>query len=225
MTDRTLPLSLTQASGDERMFPRLTAAQIERIAAHGHVRPIRRGELLVEAGENAVPFFVVLTGEIEMVRPSGTTETLVAVHGPSQFTGEINMLSGRPALVRGRASQPGEVIELDHQRLLALVQTDSEIGELIMRAFIIRRVELIAHGFGDVVVVGSNHCSGTLRVKEFLTRNGHPYSYIDLDRDADVQELLDRFHVTVVDVPVVICRGDVVLRNPTNQQIAGCLGL
>ena len=93
-----------------------------------------------------------------------------------------------------------------------------------MRAFIIRRVELIAHGLGDVVVVGSNHCSGTLRVKEFLTRNGHPYSYIDLDRDADVQELLDRFHVTVADVPVVICRGEVVLRNPTNQQIAGCLG-
>ena len=137
MTDRTLPVSLTQSSGDERMFPRLTAAQIERIAAHGHVRPIQRGELLVEAGKNAVPFFVVLTGEIEMVRPSGTTETLVAVHGPGQFTGEINMLSGRPALVRGRASQPGEVIELDHQQLLALVQTDSEIGELIMRAFII----------------------------------------------------------------------------------------
>jgi thioredoxin reductase (NADPH) len=225
MTDRTLPLSLTQSSGDERMFPKLTAAQIERIAAHGHVRPILRGELLVQAGEKAVPFFVVLTGEIEMVRPSGITETLVAVHGPGQFTGEVNMLSGRPALVRGRASQPGEVIELDHQQLVALVQTDSEIGELIMRAFIIRRVELIAHGLGDVVVVGSNHCSGTLRVKEFLTRNGHPYSYIDLDRDADVQELLDRFHVTVADVPVVICRGDVVLRNPTNQQIAGCLGL
>jgi thioredoxin reductase (NADPH) len=225
MTDRTLPLSLTQSSGDERMFPKLTAAQIERIAAHGHVRPILRGELLVQAGEKGVPFFVVLRGEIEMVQPSGTTETLVAVHGPGQFTGEVNMLSGRPALVRGRASQPGEVIELDHQQLLALVQTDSEIGELIMRAFIIRRVELIAHGFGDVVVVGSNHCSGTLRVKEFLTRNGHPYSYIDLDRDADVQELLDRFHVTVADVPVVICRGDVVLRNPTNQQIAGCLGL
>lgn len=225
MTDRTLPLSLTQSSGDERMFPKLTAAQIERIAAHGHVRPILRGELLVQAGEKAVPFFVVLTGEIEMVRPSGITETLVAVHGPGQFTGEVNMLSGRPALVRGRASQPGEVIELDHQQLVALVQTDSEIGELIMRAFIIRRVELIAHGLGDVVVVGSNHCSGTLRVKEFLTRNGHPYSYIDLDRDADVQELLDRFHVTVADVPVVVCRGDVVLRNPTNQQIAGCLGL
>ena len=100
------------------------------------------------------------------------------------------------------------------------MQTDSQLGEIIMRAFILRRVELIAHGLGDVVLLGSNHCSGTLRVKEFLTRNGHPYSYIDLDRDADVQVLLDRFHVTGGDVPVLICRGETVLRNPTNQQIA-----
>jgi len=224
MTDRTLPMPLTQASGDERMFPSLTAAQIRRIAAHGHARPIRRGEVLVEAGKRVVPFFVVLTGQVEIVRPSGTTEELVAVHGAGQFSGEVNMLSGRPALLRARVSEAGEVIELDREHLLALVQTDSEIGELIMRAFIIRRVELIAHGLGDVVVLGSNHCSGTLRVKEFLTRNGHPYSYVDLDRDADVQDFLDRFHVSAADVPVVICRGEVVLRSPSNQQIADFLG-
>jgi thioredoxin reductase (NADPH) len=224
MTNRTLPVPLTQASGVERMFPTLTPAQVERIAVHGHARPIRPGEVLVEAGEQVVPFFVVTRGQVEVVRPSGTTETLVAVHGPGQFTGEVNMLSGRPALLRARASESGEVIELDHEHLLSLVQTDSELSELIMRAFIIRRVELIAHGLGDVVLVGSNHCSGTLRVKEFLTRNGHPYSYIDLDRDADVQVLLDRFHVTAADVPVLICRGEVVLRSPTNQQIADCLG-
>ena len=116
------------------------------------------------------------------------------------------------------------MIELDREHLLALVQTDSELSEILMRAFILRRVELIAQGLGDVVLVGSNHCSGTLRVKEFLTRNGHPYAYIDLDRDAGVQDLLDRFHVTAADVPVLICRGEVVLRNPTNQQIADCLG-
>ena len=224
MTDRTLLMPLTQASGDERMFPSLTAAQIRRIAAHGHARPIRRGEVLVEAGKRVVPFFVVLTGQVEIVRPSGTTEELVAVHGAGQFSGEVNMLSGRPALLRARVSEAGEVIELDREHLLALVQTDSEIGELIMRAFIIRRVELIAHGLGDVVVLGSNHCSGTLRVKEFLTRNGHPYSYVDLDRDADVQDFLDRFHVSAADVPVVICRGEVVLRSPSNQQIADFLG-
>ena len=206
------------------MFPILTPAQIKRIAAHGELRSIRPGEVLIEAGARVVPFFVVTAGRVEVVRPSGNAETLVAIHGPGQFTGEVNMLSGRPALVRSRASESGEVIELDREQLLALVQTDSELSEIIMRAFILRRVELIAHGLGDVVLVGSNHCSGTLRVKEFLTRNGHPYSYIDLDRDADVQELLDRFHVTAADVPVLICRGEVVLRNPTNQQIAECLG-
>jgi thioredoxin reductase (NADPH) len=224
MTDTALPVALTLASGVERVFPTLTPAQIKRIAVHGHVRSIRPGEVLVEVGEQVVPFFVVTAGRIEVVRPSGTTETLVAIHGPGQFTGEVNMLSGRPALVQARASESGEVIELDHDQLLALVQTDSELSELIMRAFILRRVELIAHGLGDVVLVGSNHCSGTLRAKEFLTRNGHPYSYIDLDRDTDVQDLLDRFQLTVADVPVLICRGEVVLRNPTNQQIAGCLG-
>jgi thioredoxin reductase (NADPH) len=224
MPDRKLPVPLTQASGAERMFPTLTPAQIKRTAAHGRVRPIRREEVLIEAGERVVPFFVVLTGQVEIVRPSGSTEELVAVHGAGQFSGEVNMLSGRPALLRARATEAGEVIELDREHLLALVQTDSEIGELIMRAFIIRRVELIAHGLGDVVVLGSNYCSGTLRVKEFLTRNGHPYSYIDLDRDADVQDFLDRFHVSAADVPVVICGGEMVLRSPSNQQIADCLG-
>jgi thioredoxin reductase (NADPH) len=224
MTDTALPVALTLSSGVERMFPTLTPAQIKRIAAHGRSRSISSGEVLVEAGAQVVPFFVVTAGRVEVIRPSGSTETLVAVHGPGQFTGEVNMLSGRPALVRSRASEPGEVIELDREHLLALVQTDSELSELIMRAFILRRVELIAHGLGNVVLVGSNHCAGTLRVKEFLTRNGHPYSYIDLDRDADVQALLDRFQVTAADVPVLVCRGEVVLRNPTNQQIAGCLG-
>ena len=116
------------------------------------------------------------------------------------------------------------MIELDREQLLALVQTDAELSEILMRAFILRRVELIARGLGDVVLIGSTHCAGTLRVKEFLTRNGHPYAYIDLDRDADAQELLDRFHVSAADVPVLICRGDAVLRNPSNQQIAECLG-
>jgi thioredoxin reductase (NADPH) len=188
------------------------------------LRSIQAGEVLVEPGQQIVPFFVVTAGQVEVVRPSGTSETLVIVYGPGQFTGEVNMLSGRPAMLRVRASESGEVIEVDREHLLGLVQTDSELSELIMRAFIVRRVELIAHGLGDVVLVGSNHCSGTLRVKEFLTRNGHPYSYIDLDRDSDVQDFLDRFHITASDVPVLICRSEVVLRNPTNQQIAECLG-
>jgi thioredoxin reductase (NADPH) len=207
-----------------RISPILTAAQIARVAAHGRVRPIQRAEVLVEQGEKTTRFFVVTAGEIEIVRPLGATATLITAVGPGQFTGEVNMISGSRAVVRLRVSQPGEVIELDRQRVLALIQTDAELGEILMRAFILRRVELIAHGFGDVVLVGSRHSAGTLRIKEFLMRNGHPYSYIDLERDSDVEDLLDRFHVAAADIPVVICRGEVVLRNPTNQQIADCLG-
>jgi len=206
------------------MFPTLTPAQIARIAAHGRRRRVERGEVLVEAGDPVVPFFVVDSGQIELVRPTGNAETPVAVQGPGGFTGEVIMLSGRRALVRVRVREAGELIELDREHLLALVQTDAELGEILMRAFILRRVEVIARGLGDVVLVGSNHCAGTLRIKEFLTRNGHPYASIDLDRDAGVQELLDHFHVTVADVPLLICRGEVVLRNPSNQRIAECLG-
>jgi thioredoxin reductase (NADPH) len=224
VTRARLGVSSTLTSSVERTFPTLTPEQVERIAAHGRVRQIRPGEVLVQPGDQIVPFFVITTGGIEIVRPSSANETLVALYGPGQFTGEVNMLSGRPALLQVRGSEAGEVIEVDREHLLALVQTDSQLSEIIMRAFILRRVELIAHGLGDVVLLGSNHCSETLRVKEFLTRNGHPYSYIDLDRDDGVQNLLDRFHVSAADVPVLICRGDVVLRSPTNQQIADCLG-
>jgi thioredoxin reductase (NADPH) len=135
------------------------------------------------------------------------------------------MFSNRRALMQIRASEDGEVIELDHAHVQSVVQGDAELGDILMRAFILRRVELVAQGLGDVVVVGSEHCAATLRIRDFLTRNGHPHAYIDLDRDAGAQELLDQFAVTIEDVPVLICRGKDALRNPTNQQITACLGL
>jgi thioredoxin reductase (NADPH) len=220
----TEPIQPTLSSPAEQMFPTLTPAQIARVAAHGSVRQIRQGEVLIEVGDHDVPFFLVLQGRLEVVRPSGGTETLVTTHGPGQFTGEVNMLSGRRSLLRARATEAGEVIELDRHSLLALVQSDSQLSDIFMRAFIFRRLELIAHGFGDVVLLGSNFCAATLRAREFLTRNGHPFTYVDLDHDEGVQDLLDQFHVTEGDIPVLICRGELVLRNPTNHQIADCLG-
>jgi thioredoxin reductase (NADPH) len=224
MTDKTPIIPSTTTSRADEIVPTLTAAQVARIVAHGRVRQVQRGEVLVEAGEPTARFFVVTAGQIEIVRFSGATEELIAVYGPGMFTGEVNLLSGRRGLAQIRAGKVGEVIEVEREHLLALVQTDSELSDILMRAFILRRVELVAHGFGDVVLVGSSHCAETLRVKEFLTRNGHPYSYIDLDHDTSVQELLDHFHVAAANVPVLICRGEVVLRNPTNQEIADCLG-
>jgi thioredoxin reductase (NADPH) len=135
------------------------------------------------------------------------------------------MLSGRRTLVRMRATKPSEVIELDRQHMMALVQTDAELGDIIMRAFILRRIELIAAEVGDAVLIGSKYSADTLRIKDFLIRNGHPYSYMDLERDPDVQNLLDSFHIASNDIPVVICQGQIILRNPTNQQIANCFGL
>jgi thioredoxin reductase (NADPH) len=134
------------------------------------------------------------------------------------------MLSGRRSLVRGRATKLGNVIELDHRQMLNLVQTDAELSDILMRAFILRRVELIAAGVGDIVLIGSTHSASTLRIKEFLMRNGHPYSYIDLERDADVQNMLDNFQISASEIPVLICQGQVVLKNPSNQHIADCLG-
>ncbi len=215
------PLSAARA---EQLFPALTPAQVARVAAHGRVRPVEPGEVLLEANDKVPRFFGVISGRVDIVRVSGDREELVASLRAGQFTGELNILSGRRALVRIRAAEKGEVIEVDREQGLALVQTDSEVGEILMRAFILRRVELIARGVGDVVLVGSVHCAGTLRVREFLTRNGHPHSYVDLDRDPGVQDLLDRFRVAVTDVPVLICRGERVLRNPTNREIADCLG-
>ena len=206
------------------MFRTLTPSQIERIASHGTARTVREGDVLFAAGDRVVPFFVVRAGTVDIVRPSPDGDTLIVTHAAGEFTGESNMLSGRRSLVRAQATSETEVIELSRDQLLSLVQTDSEIGELLMRAFIFRRLELIAHGIGDVVLIGSVHSPDTLRVRGFLTRNGHPFTYIDLDRDADVQALLDRFHVAPAEVPVLICRGDVVLRNPSNHKIAGCLG-
>ena len=220
----TPPLPETPAALADRLFPTLTPAQLARMAAHGRPRQVRQGEVLVEVGDDSTRFFVVMAGRIDIVRlADGTEETLVAV-GPGRFTGEVSVLSGRRALVRLRVGEAGEVIEVNRDHLLALVQTDSELSDILMRALILRRVELIARGAGDVVLVASDHCPGTLRIKEFLTRNGHPYAYIDLDRENDVQVLLDRFHVSIADVPVLVCRGTRVLRNPTNQQVAECLG-
>ena len=223
MTDMFIGLPLTGSRADQA-FPTLTPEQTHRIAAHGHMRATRRGEVLIEQGEGAVPFFVVVSGELEVVRPLGDAETLITVYGPGQFSGEVNMLSGRPALFRTRVKEPGEVVELDRQQMLALVQTNADLGEVLMRAFILRRVAVVAAGMGDVVLVGSTHSTGTLRIKEFLMRNGHPYSYIDLERDPHVQTLLDTFHIAAGEIPVVICRGELVLRNPSNQQVADTLG-
>jgi thioredoxin reductase (NADPH) len=213
------------AGRTEAMFPTLSPPQVARVAAHGRSKTTVAGDVLVRTGDTRVPFFVIVRGRILISRPSDVGEVAIVDHGPGEFTGETNLLSGRPSLVDARVVEGGEVIELDREHLLSLVQNEPGVSEILMKAFILRRVELIAQGLGDAVLIGSAHCAGTLRVKEFLTRNGHPHAYLDLDQQSDVQTLLDRFDVSAADIPVVICRGTVVLRNPDNQTLADALGL
>ena len=206
-------------------FPTLTAAQIARIRAVSKSRMVKKGDVLFEPGDTDVPFFVLLSGSMEVVQPDLVGERTVVTHERGSFTGEMTMISGQRCLVRGRVREPGEFLEMSGDGLRMLIARDAELSEIFMRAFILRRLELINRNLGNVILMGSRYCPSTLGLREFLTRNGHPYKYVDLDVDKTSQELLDRFHVKMEEVPVVICvaRG-AVLKNPTIQKLADCLG-
>jgi thioredoxin reductase (NADPH) len=206
------------------MFPSMNAAQIGRLRPSGHVRQVSHGEILFKPGDVDVPFFVLLSGELEIIQPIPTGgERTVTTHVPGNFTGEMTMISGQRCLVLGRVTEPGEFLELSGDALRAVVAKDAELSEMLMRAFILRRLNLVNMGFGNIALLGSRHSAQTLNLREFLTRNGHPYNYVDLDTDRDSQALLDRFDVKLSEIPVVICtRG--VLRNPSIQDLARGLG-
>jgi len=222
MSTFPLPSALDAAS---QAFPVLKAIQIARLRAGSTLRRVEPGEILFQPGDTGVPFFVLLSGAMEIVQPGLSGETPVAAHGPGEFTGEITMISGQRCLVRGRVTAPGEFIEISGEGLKSLVAKDAELGEIFMRAFILRRLALINRGLGNLILLGSRHCANTLRLREFLGRNGYPYAFVDLDADKASQELLDRFEVKLTDVPVIICGGSTVMRNPSTQQVADCLGL
>ena len=207
-----------------RLFPTLTVAQMERIRARGRVREVAAGDVLTENESRNQSFFVVMTGELLTVRDADGAPAIVATTGPGQFTGEVNVLANRPALFRTFARVAGSLIQLEQPELRALVQRDAELGELLVRTFLLRRLDLIAAGVGNLVVAGSPHCAETHRVREFLARNSQPHRYIDLERHFDAQDLLVPAQFGPGDIPVVICNGDV-LRNPSNAEIAERLGL
>jgi thioredoxin reductase (NADPH) len=222
MSSQLTPLS-PEIRGEA--FPVLTPEQISRIRPLSKVRHVKVGDILFEPGDADVPFFVLLTGSMEIVQPDRHSERLIVNHDAGEFTGEMTMLSGRQSLVRGRVTEAGEFLEMTNRDLRTLVARDAELSDLFMRAFILRRVALINRGLGNVILLGSRHSAQTLRLREFLTRNGHPHTYVDLDADTGYQDLLDQFHVTAGEVPVVICNNRTVLRKPSIQELARCLGL
>jgi thioredoxin reductase (NADPH) len=209
----------------DAMFPRLDAGQIARLMPQGERRPVEAGEVLYDQGDVTHGVFVILDGSLDVVGVSTAGEAVLRVMERGMFTGEVNQISGRRSLVRVRAREASSVLEISRANLQRVMQTDAALGELLLRAFLLRRGFLIDHSAGDALLVGSSHSSDTLRLREFLTRNGHPHVYIDLDRDTDAQTFLDHFHVRVEEIPVLICRGEKVLRNPTNADAAECFGL
>jgi thioredoxin reductase (NADPH) len=208
-----------------QVFPTLTDAQINRVRPFASLRQVNRGDVLFSADDSDVPFFILLSGSMEIVQPDMNGERLVASHAKGEFTGEMTMITGHHSLVCGRMTDPGEVLEMSGNGLRSLVARDGELSEIFMRAFILRRLILINRSQGNAILMGSRYSAKTLRLREFLTRNGHPYVYVDLDVDQTSQALLDRFDVSVSEIPVVICNYRTVLRNPSIQELSDTLEL
>ena len=210
----------------EQMFPKLTAEQIERLKPHGRVICTTAGQVLSEAGQGHRDMQVVLSGSLQITLPGMQGETPITVATPGDFTGEMSTLRGLGGFTRVLVTEPGEILSISESQLREIVQTDSEIMEIFMRAFILRRMGLISsEQGGDVILVGSTNSSGTLRLVQFLTRNTYPFVLKDIDTDEDARHCLARFNLQSADLPVVVCRGEVVLKNPSNAEVAACLGM
>lgn len=213
------------ANRQEQMFPKFSGEQIQIVERYGERRSIGRGKHLFEIGNSETPFFVVLSGCLEVSQPSEDgTDHVIVRHGPGEFTGEINLLSSRRSLVRGEMSEPGEVLELSRDAFRKMLGENADLSEILMRAFILRRTSLIQSEQGDVVILGSRHSADTLRLRQFLSRNGHPFRYVDVE-DAQATETLERLGVSASDIPIALCRGRSILKKPSNREIANCLGL
>src|SRR5215469_16422035 len=207
------------------MFPKLTATQIARLEGHGRTLQTHAGAVLQDVGDRAREFFVVASGSLEVDTPAASDYEFVTLLVPGDFSGELSTLRGSSGLARIRVRDPGAVVAIEVERLRDIVQTDAELSELFMRAFILRRMGMLASGHGDAMLIGSSYSSEALRLREFLLRNGYPFFNVDIESDPDVHEVLERFAIGPEDTPVVIWRGKRVCKNPSNRAVAEYLGM
>jgi thioredoxin reductase (NADPH) len=205
-------------------FPRLSDEQLGMLSQHGERRPTRPDEVLFREGDERYDFFVVLEGKVAVVAGYGGEERLIAVHGPGRFLGELGLLTGQAALATAVVGEPGEMLVVPAERLRELISQDSGFGDLILRAFLLRREMLIGLGTG-FTIVGSRYSPDTRRLREFCARNRLPHRWIDLEEDEDAEALLREVGVTPEETPIVIWRGRDVLRKPTNAELATMVGL
>ncbi len=210
----------------EQMFPTLHQAEIDRLRRFGETRTYRVDERLVATGDVSPGMFVILRGEVAISQRSvlGHDQSIVT-HGPRSFMGELAQLSGRPSLVDAHATKPVEALVIPSRRLRDVLVAEAEVGERIMRAFILRRVGLLESGISGPVIVGRAGDADVLRLAGFLARNGHPHQRLDPDTDSCAKTLIERFHIEPPQLPIVLCPNGNMLRNPSEVELAGCIGL
>src|SRR4051794_3636533 len=210
----------------DQTFPVLEAAEIVRITRLGERRAYAAAAHIFTAGEVAPGAFVLLSGHVDVMQRSGNRDAeLIVTHGPGSFMGELAQLSGRPALVDGVATEPVEALIIPPPRLRDLLVEEAELGERIMRALILRRVRLLHSGAGGPISVGTADHADVLRLEGFLARNGHPHQRLDPAIDPCAKALIERFHITSRELPIVLCPNGAMLRNPSEVELARCIGL
>ncbi|HEY4264220.1 MAG TPA: FAD-dependent oxidoreductase [Micropepsaceae bacterium] len=219
------PVSIIDTRYDQ-MFPTLGPADVARLRRFGELRAYADGDYLVHAGDKGIGMFLVLSGEVVITRhcefvPHGP----IVTHHAGSFGGELAQLSGRPALVDAQAKGAVEVVVIPPHQLRNVLVEEAELGERIMRALILRRVGLIQEGVGGPVIIGPAGNGDILRLQGFLTRNAHPHQILDSGSDPDAKLLLERFHIAPGELPIVLCPGGQLLRNPSENEIARCIGL
>jgi thioredoxin reductase (NADPH) len=220
------PAQSTIATRGAQMFPTLDAAGIARLRRFGEERSYKKGDAVARVGETGHGLTLFLSGEVEISQHDESgRRTPIVTHGAGEFMGELAQLSGRPSLVDAYALTDVTAVAIPPDRLRALLIAEAELGERIMRALILRRVGLLETGGGGPVIVGREGDGDVLRLVNFLRRNGHPYQRLDPDSDSCARTLVERFQVTAEEMPIVLCPGGQLLRNPPEQMLARCIGL
>lgn len=209
-----------------QMFPTLTPEEIDRVRRFGERRSYAAGEALSRVGETAPGVMIILSGHVDIFEHAENWKReLIVRHVPGAFMGELAQLGGRPSLVDAIAAEPVEVIVIPPAQLRALLIGEAELGERIMRALILRRMGLLETGAGGPIIVGSADDADVLRLENFLARNGHPHQRLDPRTDPCGQVLIDKFQVAPEALPIVVCPGGQMLRNPSEMELARCVGL
>ena len=220
------PASPTLEARRAQMFPVLAADEIARLHRFGNPRRFADGAHVLETGKVSPGIYVVLTGAIRVTGRDGHGQELpVTEHGPGNFSGELSQLSRRPSFVDGIAVGETETLEIDAKQLHALLIAEATLGETMMRAMILRRVALIEAGAGGPVLVGAAQSPDVARLRSFLSRNGIPHQLLDPATDSDAQAFITRYAPEPQQLPLAICPDGEVLRNPTESELARCVGM